>query len=146
LEQVSQQPFKNTRENFVKEVEAKGKGWKIEENNLDFRRQDCTLWYNTDTVVSLSKEGFWAEIIPSGDIRIYGKKDSTEFVYKGGNPRGELTNYLRKNGEWENNNWFEVGVFRRVKQPNGDFVLEGGPDPEVAYNLNQAVSLLLDML
>lgn len=85
------------------------KRWTIDVDNIDFRRQDVTLWFGfdgEDPVLQVSKANRIIRIIATGDIRIIGER--THFIFKGGKPDGELTSYLRKHGRWENNNWFEV--------------------------------------
>jgi hypothetical protein len=118
--------------------ELKGKGYIINVNNVDFRVQDCTNYFNEGNpilkVSSLDKDKKTFELLCVGDIRIYSKKKS--FVYKGGNPDGKLTRYLKKNGEWENNNWFEI-------TENGECDLSGG---DVFYDIDSAVTNFLGRL
>jgi len=97
------------RKQLLKEI--KGKGWNIDVDNIDFRKQDATLWYGFDTepILQVSKGKHKIELVATGDIRIYGKRNA-HFIYRGGNPDGELTYYLRKYGRWENNNWLEVSA------------------------------------
>jgi hypothetical protein len=88
----------------------KGKGWNVEVDNIDFRKQDATLWFGFDSenpILQVSKGEHVIQLIATGEIRIYGKRNK-HFIYKGGNPDGELTYYLRRYGNWQNNNWFEV--------------------------------------
>ncbi len=90
--------------------EIKAKGWSVDVDNIDFRKQDATLWFGFDSenpILQISKGEHTIQLIATGDIRIYGKRNA-RFVYKGGKPDGKLTPYLRKHGNWENNNWFEV--------------------------------------
>lgn len=94
------------KRSFLRTV--KGKGWTVVKTNADFRTQDCTLYWNVEPVISLEKDGHRMELLAVGDIIIYGKRERNHFVYKGGNPSGKLTSYLRANGLWENNNWFEI--------------------------------------
>ena len=93
------------------ERELKKAGWEIEINNVDFRRQDAVFWYDYDgnpPIIRITKGNNYIELVATGEIRIFGKRDGTCFVFKGGNPDGEPTYYLRKHGRWENNNWFEI--------------------------------------
>jgi len=90
--------------------EIRRKGWNIDVDNVDFHIQDVTLWYDFDSenpILQVSKEKHTIQLIATGDIRIYGKRNA-HFIYKGGKPDGDLTCYLRKHGNWENNNWFEI--------------------------------------
>jgi len=92
--------------------EIKAKGWSVDVDNIDFRRQDATLWYGFDSstpILQVSKGEHIIQLIAVGDIRIYGERKA-RFIYKGGKPLGELTYYLRKYGSWENNNWLEVSA------------------------------------
>ena len=123
---------------FQKRVE--NYGWKLTVKP-DFRRQDAVLYYEDNLAIE-AKKGDWtiqAEAI--GDIRIYGNSESDKhgymptnnafFIFKGGKPAGKLTNYLRKHGRWENNNWFEIFVFKNGKQQ--DFF------SDVSLTLNELV-------
>jgi hypothetical protein len=88
----------------------KGKGWNVEVDNIDFRIQDATLWFGFDSenpILQVSKGEHVIQLIATGDIRIYGRKNA-HFIYRHGKPDGKLTYYLRRYGNWENNNWFEV--------------------------------------
>jgi hypothetical protein len=90
--------------------EIRKKGWSIDVDNIDFRIQDATLWYGFDSenpILQVSKGNHTIQLIATGDIRIYGKRNA-HFIYEGGKPDGELTPYLRKYGSWQNNNWFEI--------------------------------------
>ena len=83
-------------------------GYKIIENHVDNRIQDSINWYwtNSEPILAIEKNGHRLELICAGDIRIYTERKS--FIYKGGNPDGILTSYIKKHGRWENNNWFEI--------------------------------------
>ncbi len=86
------------------------KGWNIDVDNIDLRRKDATLWYGFDSenpILQISKEERTIQLIATGDIRIYGKRNA-HFIFKGEKPEGKLTPYLRKHGTWENNNWLEI--------------------------------------
>ena len=87
-------------------------GWEVTIDNIDFRRQAPELWhgYDHDIILEARKGRHIVQIVVTGEIRIYSKR--RHFIYKGGKPDGELTYYLRKYGEWENNNWFEVNMDR----------------------------------
>jgi hypothetical protein len=90
--------------------EIRKEGWNIDVDNIDFRIQDVTLWYGFDSetpLLQVSKGKHTIQLIATGDIRIYGKRNS-HFVYKHRRTDGKLTPYLRKYGSWENNNWFEI--------------------------------------
>ena len=95
------------RKQLLKEI--KKKGWNIDVDNIDFRRQDATLWYGFDEtpILQVSKGRRIIQLIACGDIRIYGK-GKAHFIFQGGKPDGKLTYNLRKYGRWEDNNWFEV--------------------------------------
>jgi len=112
------------------------KGYFVNVNNIDFRNKDCTNYYDCENPIlkatSLNKEKKTVELLCVGDIRIYGKTKG--FVYKGGNPDGKLTNYLKKHGEWENNNWFEIEDNNDSKNPMGEI---GG---DVFYDIDSAVT------
>jgi len=97
------------RKNKVLKI-IKSKGWKVVINNLDFRRQAPELWYEyTDIpILRIEKDGKYIELTVYGEIRIFGKRENTRFIYNFGKPDGELTYYLRRHGEWWNNNWFEI--------------------------------------
>ena len=125
----------NQRE-LVREIRKRG--WNIDHNNIDFRRQDVTLWYGFDgeePILIVSKDNHVIRLIATGDIRIYGERNA-HFVFKGGNPDGELTHYLRKHGSWENNNWFEID------QDGSSYETFETP----FYTLNDAVEELLSRL
>jgi hypothetical protein len=88
----------------------KARGWRVDVDNVDLRRQDATLWFGFDSenpILQVSKGEHVIQLIATGDIRIYGKRNA-RFVYRDGKPEGKLTYYLRRYGDWENNNWFEV--------------------------------------
>lgn len=88
---------------------VKEKGWTTEHYDIDFRSQDAVLNWNKDVMLKLTKDNKVIYLIVTGQIRIYGKRTGTEFVFKGkSRVSGTLTPYLRKHGYWENNNWFEV--------------------------------------
>ena len=135
------------RKQLLKEI--KKKGWNIDVDNIDFRRQDATLWYGFDGVPPIlviskekrSKGKRIIELIATGDIRIYGKRKA-HFIFQGGKPDGELTYHLRKNGRWENNNWFEIG---EVTIENNHSTSYESCDT-VFYTLNDAVQELLSRL
>ena len=83
-------------------------GWKIDTYNMDFGTEACELYYDWENpLLEISKGEQYIRVMVIGDIRIYGKRDAL-FEYRGGKAKGELTYWLRKNGQWENNNWFEI--------------------------------------
>lgn len=89
----------------------RARGWNVDIDNIDFRKQDVTLWYDFDSenpILQVSRNKDIVQLIAAGDIRITSERKC--FIYKGGKPQGELTHYLRKHGEWGNNNWFEVNM------------------------------------
>lgn len=113
----------------------KNAGYKIINDNIDFRKQDCTDWYDCDIVLSiqsLDKKRRRFDILAVGDIKIYTKNN--HFVFKGGKPSGELTTYLKKNGDWENNNWFEI-------TENGEADMG-----DVFYELDSVIENLLERI
>lgn len=111
-------------------------GWNIETYDIDFRLQDSILNYNKNVMLKLTKDENVIYLFVTGQIRIYGKRGGTEFVYKGGgNARGELTSYLRKHGNWENNNWFEV-FDSEDWQTSGD----------VYYYLDDALDVVIELM
>jgi hypothetical protein len=99
---------------------------------VDFRIQDSTNWYDSDTILSVKKDDKIYSLSAVGQIRIYTK--NKHFVFKGGKPDGELNNYIKKNGEWENNNWFEI-------TENGTADLG-----DVFYELDNAVENLIERM
>jgi hypothetical protein len=112
------------------------RGYKIVENKMDFRIQDCTEWYwtNSEPILAVAKTGCpRLEIVCVGDLRIYGRRK--HFVFRGGNPDGQLTRWIKEHGDWENNNWFEVHVV------TGEEVWE----EDIHYELNEAVETLLEL-
>jgi hypothetical protein len=116
-------------------------GWKVKQEDIDFRVQDSTLWFKNsaydEPLITATKRGRdTLYIVVAGDIRINGKRDNTRFVFKGGNPLGEPTYYLRQHGNWENNNWFEVGT-------NEDLCNMG---TDIAYTVDDAVQSLLQRM
>ena len=124
-----------TKSDFIKEVAKRN--WKITELNADFRVQDCTEYYNLGfcgALVRVEKEEDYIEIIVTGEIRI--NTPNRTFLYKGGNPLGELTPHLKKKGVWENNNWFEINE-------NGSSISDF---EEVHYDLDSACIGLLQRI
>jgi len=77
-------------------------------------------------------------LIAVGDVRIRGSRGKAYFEYDDdtGEEKGNLTPYLRKFGEWENNNWFEVNT-------NGSSYEEL---EEPYYTLDSAVNELLSRI
>jgi len=116
-------------------------GYKIEVDNLDFRKRYPELYYNSPPVLlRIRKENICIELIVAGEICVY--TDRLYFRCKGGKPdtnvkNGKLTYYLRKHGEWEESNWFEVHVYR-----NGEEVYE----PYICHTLNNACTYILDVI
>jgi hypothetical protein len=110
----------------------------------DFRRRDCTLYYEDNLAIEAKKGNRTVQVTAEGDIRIYGKRTNIRtwltsyFVYKGGKPSGKLTYYLRTHGRWENNNWFEFTVFKKGKSIDYD--------SNVEYTILEAARHLLDLL
>lgn len=114
-------------------------GWTIFENNIDFRKQDPTLWWGYDTyvhnpsILTIKKGTNIINLLAVGDISI--RTERCSFRYRGASKQsGELTYYLRTKGEWLNNNWFEVNV---NNSSFDDF-------ENVFFELNDAVNSLLE--
>lgn len=115
---------------------VKHRGWNVEVYDIDFRKDDCLLNYGKDIMLKLTKDDKVIYLLVTGQIRVYGKRDGTEFVYRGkGYVRGVLTPYLRKYGNWENNNWFEVFY-------SEDWNFGGS----VHYSLREAVDEIIDYI
>jgi hypothetical protein len=121
--------------------EIRKKGWSIDVDNIDFRKKDATLWRGFDSdnpILRISKGKHFIELIAVGDVRIRGRREKTYFKYDDdtGEEKGNLTPYLRKFGEWENNNWFEVNSdgssYEEFEEPY--------------YSLDSAVSDLLSRI
>jgi len=108
--------------------------------DCDFRKQDSTLyWYDSyDVIITVSKDEWIFCVSPIGDIRISGKNEFNEFIFKGGKPRGELTYHLRKKGVWDNNNWFDVYVLNTndemIKTPIDKYYAD------ICYTINDCIS------
>jgi len=123
-------------------------GWELTVKP-DFRRQDSTLYYEDSLAIEVKKGPYTVQVEAVGDIRIYGKRDShgehRHFVFKGGKPSGELTYYLRKHGQWENNNWFEVFMWEKVADANHQRDFSSVID-SVSYTLDEAASNLVESL
>jgi len=107
---MSKKVFKSRKET-IKELEKDG--WKIKINMLDAVRKDDSVWWyelGGETIFSASKGTKTVSIEVRGDISIYDENyEDVYFVCKeGGKPDGELTQDLVKNGEWNDNNWFEI--------------------------------------
>ena len=124
---------KGTR--FQKEVEKLG--WTLTVKP-DFRRRDCVLYYEDSLAIEAKKGNTIVQVEAIGEIRIYGKRNRTRFVFKYGKPDGELTAYLRKCGQWENNNWFEFIVYKDGKST--DYYRD------VEYTILEAARQFLEML
>lgn len=101
----------------AQEIEKKieDMGWKVEINNLDaIKHDDSVWWYEYDEyapVLKASKGKKSYEIIATGDITITTPNDEDHFYFRGGKPdfgKDELTESLVKNGDWGDNNWFEI--------------------------------------
>jgi hypothetical protein len=127
------------KKQLLREVEKHG--WKVEIDNIDFRKKDAVLWRGFDSenpILQVSKGKHIIQLIAVGDIRIYGKRRNTYFEYddESGQEKGRLTRHLRKFGEWENNNWFEVNTdgssYEELEEPY--------------YTLDSAVNELLSRI
>ncbi len=127
-------------------------GWEIKINNLDaINKDDSTWWYEYDEyapvlMITKGKDGY--EIIATGDIIIIDpKNDGNHFYFKGGNPdfgeKDKLTESLIKNGDWENNNWFEIVPMTNYK---GTFKELTGIDDITDGSLKSIVSQLISLL
>lgn len=102
-------------------------GWKVEINNLDaIKKDDSAFWYEYDEdfpLLSIRRKNKKYEIIAKGDIDVIDpKNDNIYFHFEGGKPdtgdNEDMTDNLVKNGDWGNNNWFELIEF---KIQNGKF-------------------------
>jgi len=105
----------------VEEITNKLKkdGWKVEVNMLGaIKKDDSVWWYDFGglEILSAIKRTKKVSIGVYGDIFVhknYETENGEENYFKckeGGKPEGELSDDLVENGEWENNNWFEIFV------------------------------------
>jgi hypothetical protein len=126
-------------------------GWKIEINNLDaINKDDSTWWYEYDEyapvlMITKGKDGY--EIIATGDITITNPNDDEDYFYfRGGKPdfgKDELTESLVKNGDWGDNNWFEIIPMTKYK---GVFKEVSGIDDFTDISLKSIISQLISLL
>jgi len=131
--------LQSTKE-LIKKLEKDG--WKVEVNMLNAVRKDDSVWWyelGGETIFSASKGTKTVSIGVYGDIAIHGDNEGNYFICKeGGKPDGRLTQDLVKNGNWGNNNWFEIIVEDRKAK---DFITV-----DVPTSLQDAVKIFSDTI
>ena len=146
---VSEGFTKAEAEEIVKKIESKG--WKVEISNLDaIKHDDSVWWYEYDEyapVLKASKGKKSYEIIATGDITITNPNDDEDYFYfRGGKPafgKDELTTSLLKNGDWGDNNWFEIIP---MKYENGEWKEIYGMDNLTEISLSEIIKDFMSLL
>jgi hypothetical protein len=127
-------------------------GWKVTKT-ADFRIKEVTLHYSEGVCLEVISpdDQYMVQAVEEGDILIVGKCDINgnclEFEYKGGSRHfGELSYYLRKTGDWMNNNWFSTLIAKR-NESFGYFESITSPfNCDITYNLDDAAQSVLDTI
>ena len=127
-------------------------GWKVTEFPTGYKHDD-SVWFtdhNAEYILIAEKKGHRLTGMVEGDVRVYGKKEGDEFVFKHDTARGKLTEKLCKEGRWENNNWITIDYHDVAKLDDLlkrkrmlDFDEYGVTCEDVCFGIREATSAIV---